>query len=195
MDRISRGGDDRAELDVRIRRAGESAVLRRCVGLVRRLDRAVGIPRPFELEEFLDRWSRYRAGRPVSLFPMTDAELPANTCGLWLALPDRDIVGFPMAAPRNHRDHIVLHEVGHMLATHADGLAGPVDGFSGLVPDLDPAMVRSVLGRSAYDDVQEQEAELIASLIMHRSLTVAPRLPVAGRIGMVIERLERTLDR
>ncbi|MFY1632065.1 hypothetical protein ACN27F_02070 [Solwaraspora sp. WMMB335] len=180
---------------MRIRRAGRGAVLRRCARLVRQLDRTVGLPVPFHLEEFLDRWSRHRGGRPISLFPLTVAELPVGTCGLWLALPDQDIVAFPVDAPRNHRDHIVLHEVGHMLAAHAAGPDRPAAGFADLLPDLDPAMVRSVLGRCAYGDVPEQEAELIASLIMHRSLGSGPRVPLGGRVGVVVERMERTLDR
>lgn len=172
-----------------------SGVRRRCAGLVRRLERTVGVPSPFDLDVFLDRWSTH-SGRDVVLLPLTAAEMPPGVCGLWLRLGDQDVVGFPAGAPRTHRDHIVLHEVGHMLANHSGGLAGAQAGApmqaSALLPDLDPAMVRSVLGRSVYSDVQEQEAELIATLIMHRSLGTEPRIPPAG--GAVVERLQRTLD-
>jgi hypothetical protein len=167
--------------------AASPAVRRRCAGLVRRLARTTGIPAPFELSGFLARWSAQRAGRPVELLPLEVDELPAGACGLWIELSDRDVVGFPAGTSRTHRDHIVLHEVGHMLAGHHGGLTA-----ASLLPDLDPAMVRSVLGRTVYSDVQEQEAELIASLILERSLRVAPRPPGTG--DPVLERLERALD-
>ncbi|MFI5932038.1 hypothetical protein [Actinoplanes sp. NPDC051494] len=163
------------------------AVRRRCAGLVRRLARTVGIPAPFELAGFLERWRAQRAGRPVELLALDVDELPRGTCGLWLEMPDRDVVGFPAGASRTHRDHIVLHEVGHMLAGHHGVLGG--GGTAALLPDLDPEMVRSVLGRSVYSDVQEQEAELIASLILHRSLRTG-----AHGDDPVVERLRRTLD-
>jgi len=166
------------------------AVRRRCAGLVRDLARTTGIPVPFELSGFLARWSVRRAGRPVELLPLDVDQLPAGVCGLWIELSDRDVVGFPADASRTHRDHIVLHEVGHMLAGHGGGLgaAGP----AALLPDLDPTMVRAVLGRSVYSDLQEQEAELIASMILERSLGAGPRPPGAG--DPVVERLEQTLD-
>jgi len=169
--------------------AAYSGDMRRAAALVRDLSRTAGIPAPFDLTEFLARWSAQRGGRPVELLELTVDELPAGTCGLWLELPDRDVVGFPEGAAPTHRDHIVLHEVGHMLAGHRGVLGG--SGVAALLPDLDPEMVRSVLGRSVYSDAQEREAELIASLIMHRSL-IGPARPASG--DPVVERLRRTLD-
>ncbi|MGN9810350.1 hypothetical protein ACTMSW_13445 [Micromonospora sp. BQ11] len=175
-----------------VRLRGGRGSLRRCARLVDRLDRTVGIPVPFDLGEFLDRWRRHRGGRPVTLFPLTAGELPPGICGLWLALPDRDVIGYPEGVPPNHRDHIVLHEVGHVLAGGAGDPSLTDAALTALLPDLDPAMVRSVLRRSVYDDVQEREAELVASLIMARSLGAgAPR---GGRDGVVFERLRHTLD-
>jgi hypothetical protein len=167
----------------------DPAVRRRCAGLVRRLARTVGIPAPFAMGEFLGRLSAHRDGRVVELLPLAVEELPSGVCGLWLELAGRDIVGFPAAAARTHRDHIVLHEIGHMLAGHHGVFAGAAT--EALLPDLDPEMVRSVLGRSVYGEVQEQEAELIASLILQRSLGTQPR-QAAG--GAVAGRLEKTLD-
>lgn len=172
------------------KRASGAVVRRRCAALVRRLARTTGIPAPFELDAFLARWAAGRGGRPVDLLPLTADEMPTGTCGLWLELSDRDVVGFPASATRTHRDHIVLHEIGHMLAGHHGTLGG--GGAAALLPDLDPVMVRSVLGRSVYSEVQEQEAELIASLILHRSLGAAPGPP--GATDPVVERLRRALD-
>lgn len=175
------------------RRSDERALLRRCRLLVRKLEEAVEVPSPFDLAAFLERLSRHRDGRQITLLPLRAGDLPPGTCGLLLALGNQDVIGFPADLPRNHRDHIVLHEVGHLLAGHLGGTpAGPA--LSRLLPDLDPGMVRAMLGRSAYNRREEHEAELIASLIMQRTLGGAP--PATGTGGtddVVLERLVRTL--
>ncbi|WP_306212340.1 hypothetical protein [Actinoplanes sp. RD1] len=167
-----------------------AAVRRRCAILVRRLTRATGLPAPFELAAFLAAYSKHFSGRPIELLALSPDEMPPGVCGLWLAMGGRDVIGFPAGAARTHRDHIVLHEVGHMLAGHR-GVLDP-SGPAALLPDLDPEMVRAVLGRSVYNDVQEREAELIASLILQRSLSRPPARP--GSDDPVVERLRRALD-
>ncbi|WP_305785980.1 hypothetical protein [Symbioplanes lichenis] len=164
-----------------------AAVRRRCAALVRRLTRATGLPAPFELAAFLAAYSEHFSGRPIELLALAPDEMPAGVCGLWLAMAGRDVIGFPAGVGRTHRDHIVLHEVGHMLAGHTS-----ISGPAALLPDLDPEMVRAVLGRSVYDDVQEQEAELIASLILQRSLSTTPTRD--RPYDPVVERLRRALD-
>jgi hypothetical protein len=162
-------------------------LLSRCQALVRRFERSVAIPSPFDLTVFLHRWTEQRGGRPVELLPMAITEIPADACGLWLAFADRDVIAFPADAPLNHRDHIVLHEVGHILAGHG-GPTAPRPAMSGLMtllPDLRPDMVRAVLGRSCGSGQQEIEAELIASLVLqHRPVTArtGPEHPVAARL-------------
>lgn len=144
--------------------------LHRSRRFVNDLDRAACIPSPFDLRLFLDRLARHRAGRHIAMLPLGLNGLPSGVCGLWIALTDHDVVVYPDAVPVNHRDHIVMHEVGHMLAGHRSGSDHGRGALSSLTPDLDPTMVRMVLGRSVYDDVQEREAELIASLILERTL-------------------------
>jgi hypothetical protein len=171
------------------RRSDDHELSRRCRMLVRQLEETVGVPSPFELTAFLERLSGHRQGRPITLLPLPAGELPAGACGLWLALGDSDVIGFPEGLPLHHRDHIVLHEVGHIIAGHHGAVpAGHM--LPELLPDLDPEMVRSVLGRSVYTRVEEREAELIASLVMQRALDGAAA-PPAG--DAVMDRLIRTL--
>jgi hypothetical protein len=161
-------------------------VLRRCRSLVHRFERSVAVPSPFDLALFLQRWIAHR-GRPVELLPLAVAEMPAGAGGLWLAFADHDVIAFPADAPPNHRDHIVLHEVGHILAGHGGSAAAApsTSGLIGLLPDLQPEMVRAVLGRSCGSGTQEQEAELIASLLLLNRpgrVRPGPQHPVAARI-------------
>jgi len=62
-----------------------------------------------------------------------------------------------------------------------------------LLPDLDPAVVRRMLGRTYYSVVEEQQAELVASLI-HERITAwgpDPTPSVDPAVADVVARLER----
>ncbi|WP_170201623.1 hypothetical protein [Actinocorallia herbida] len=70
---------------------------------------------------------------------------------------------------RYHREHIALHEIGHLLFEHEDSGMSVEELASFLLPSLDPAVVRKVLGRISYSDHQEEQAEYFASLVLARA--------------------------
>lgn len=144
--------------------------------------REIGVPEPFDLDVFCGNVARAR-GRRVELH-----ELPADmgrVCGLYVSLPAVDHVLFATGTSRRHRQHIVVHELMHLLFDH-----GGLRGFSTemlvrLLPGLDPALVRVVLGRGGYSDPEEREAETVASLVMGHAAQVPAGSgddPVAARI-------------
>lgn len=61
--------------------------------------------------------------------------------------------------------HIILHEIGHMLAQHAGTISVSRTDLEQIAPHLQPELITSILGRSAYSAAEEQEAEMIADLI------------------------------
>jgi hypothetical protein len=85
--------------------------------------------------------------------------------GAWLRTAGGDVILIDREASPLHRDHILAHELAHVLLGHdqPDG-----DATSLILPDLDPAIVHGVLARHCYRDAEEREAELLASLIMVR---------------------------
>ncbi|MGX1759503.1 hypothetical protein ACWIG5_21755 [Streptomyces lydicus] len=67
---------------------------------------------------------------------------------------------------RLHREHIVLHEVGHLLFNHRSLASVSGDDILGdLLTDLNPHTVQRLLARTDYTTYQEQEAEMFASVI------------------------------
>ncbi len=116
-----------------------------------------------------------RSPRPPALRPV-DRHQPGH------------YVFYDAATTALHRDHIVLHEVGHMLSGHSNLLSGEV--AQTLVPDLDPGSVESVLGRSHYSDQDEQEAEMIASLILRRADRTPARRPATSQQAEVLSRMD-----
>jgi hypothetical protein len=89
-----------------------------------------------------------------------------------------------------HQQHIILHELGHLLHDHEPSERVDDEVLAELFPTLDANMVRRVLGRTSYTAVEEQEAEMIASLLSERAQRrpAAPG-PLAGTDDVVVDRL------
>jgi hypothetical protein len=156
-----------------------------------RLLREVEVPEPFDVHAFADAISR-RRGRPLQLLAKSS---PLGPCGMWLALPDTDLVFYETATSQLHREHIIAHELAHLLAAHEP--AEPLDPalLASLLPSLDASVVRQVLARTTYSAVEEQEAEMIASLVLARGSSIAAPPPQPGESADagVVHRLNSTL--
>jgi hypothetical protein len=133
------------------------------------------VPDPFDLEGFCAAIAG-RRGRPIVLRPV--AGVGQGVTGVWLAVddPPLDVIVYEARTSPLHRQHIVLHELGHVLAGHSPRVGGP-GSHRLLFPDLDPEAVRRTLEREAYSSEEEREAELLASLILHRATRRGPDDP------------------
>ncbi|WP_086559524.1 hypothetical protein [Streptomyces africanus] len=137
----------------------DAALHRRCLAILNRLS----LPDPFSAEKFCHQLAAQR-GRPVHLHPLPKQAARAGACGLWLETAAGDHIFYEQRTVRPHQEHIILHEIGHMLLTHHTSdpaVAGP----AALVPDLDPGLIHRLLARTNYTTRQEREAETLASVI------------------------------
>ena len=133
---------------------------RRCEARLRELE----LPRPFEVDVFCRGLAAQR-GREIVLEPIANV---AGPHGLWLARESTDFVFYQQHTSPAHRDHIILHELCHLLCGHQAKLGQGLPRQR-LLPDLQSDTVQRVLSRATYSDDQEREAELLASLILERS--------------------------
>ncbi|MFE4822946.1 hypothetical protein ACFRFU_42360 [Streptomyces sp. NPDC056704] len=138
-------------------------------------------------------------GRRLTLSPLPhQAGAVANLCGLWISLGHADHIFYETSTSAFHQRHIILHEISHLLLDHTtdrDG-GGSWPGMESLFPGLDPTMVRRLLarGRTDYTERQEQQAELMATLIHQRSTGREARgVPPVHNGSEVLDRLARTL--
>ncbi|MEU7219038.1 hypothetical protein [Nocardia iowensis] len=140
----------------------------------RELSDAVPIPRPWSLDAYVAVVAEYRK-RPITLAPMDTSGLGGTGCGtgsgLWIARHDDDIIVYDRDTSPWHAQHIVLHEVGHMLLDHGQQHTGQPDAvgsdaLSRLLPSISLDSVRRVLGRDAYGDDYERDAEAFADAAM-----------------------------
>lgn len=122
------------------------------------------VPSPWDRAEFLSALGRWR-GRPIKLAAIGFETGDGSLCGLWLECADSDVIAYYPGTTEFHIDHIVAHETGHMVLGHGGG-AGDSSGIRRLLPNIDPALIRRVLGRGEFADDQEAEAELFADLLL-----------------------------
>ncbi|MCD9194700.1 hypothetical protein [Streptomyces albireticuli] len=205
---------------------------RRCQAVLDQLT----LPRPFSIDALCRELSRTR-DRPLHLHALPDQAADGNICGLWLATPTDDHIFYEQRTTQVHQEHIILHEIGHMLFDHhgirpttpppgiltsggafafpgarrragakarddatavtgtepeagGGGTAvGENAGVQALLPDLSPQLIQRLLGRASYTTRQEQEAEMLATLLRLRASTLpetgTPR-DVLGRLGAAL---------
>jgi IrrE N-terminal-like domain len=162
---------------------------RRCQEIVDGLD----IPDPFSIRDLV-RLLGQRRGRPIHLVPL---RLPAGEpCGVWVSTRDFDVIFYEADTSPLHQEHIIAHELGHVLCEHG---ASTIDAHVSrqLLPDLDPQLVRRILHRTTYSKVEERQAEVVASLISRAANR--PRSRSGGTappdVADVLARVEHTLER
>lgn len=143
---------------------GDASLVHAARVKLRELD--LELPSPFSADALCALVSK-RRGRPIVIHESSALTLDVNVpCGLWIELDDVDNILVAKGATPSHRDHIVVHELAHVLYNH-QGVTGK-NYLSLTVPNLSPALIRRVLGRGSYGPHEEQQAEVLASVIMEQ---------------------------
>jgi Zn-dependent peptidase ImmA (M78 family) len=133
----------------------------------------LGIQPPLDVRQLCERLAELR-GRPIRLLAQ---RIPANgPFGVWLAGTDADVIVYQEQTTPAHQDHIILHELGHLLAEHPSD-EGDDELLRQLYPDAEPDSIRHALRRPGYNDEHEREAENVATLILQWA-SVANRVPL-----------------
>ncbi|MGW4847757.1 hypothetical protein [Nocardia brasiliensis] len=141
---------------------------------VRTLAASLEVPRPWHLPTFI-RHIEELLGKPITLSPQPGLTASGFPCGVVIERPDNVVVAYDATSSGYHTDHIVLHEIAHLLLDHTGYVSQPAQRrmVEQLFTELDADTVLRVLARTDYDDVLESQAELFASLLM--SETDTPR--------------------
>lgn len=171
---------------------GAGRLRRRCQRRLDQLLAEVTLPDPFDVDRLVDVLEQVR-GRPIDLHPLTGTA--GGVCGMWVRRPDVDVIAYAADTSRLHQDHIILHEIGHMIFAHEGSCHLDRTAVGALLPDLDPGLVRHMLGRSTFTDEREREAELTALLLWRRGRVPPPAaLANPGVGGAAAARLARIAD-
>jgi hypothetical protein len=148
---------------------------------------ALRLPAGFDLARLTAAVEKRRQRRILCL-PAADLDTGAEVCGLVVSSPEKDldVIFYAPSLVAWHMEHTVAHELGHLMAEHAER-ATPLPGR--LTEQIRPLLqaryhnplVGRMLGRYRFDSAEEQEAELFAGLVLAgRSEHEEPEDPVAG---------------
>ncbi|MCU1684101.1 MAG: hypothetical protein JWQ81_4840 [Amycolatopsis sp.] len=168
----------------------ERELRKRCRKLLNELD----IKPPLDVTVLAERIGAKR-GRVIRLLPYP-LEVP-GPFGCWIATSATDYIFFQQETTKAHQDHIILHELGHLLADHhAAGDAEPGDFPLGLPADVDDELDSEAVGRAlrrtSYDAAHEWEAETVATIILEWASVLNYTIPQRAE-GRDLRRIQGTL--
>lgn len=147
------------------------------------------LPVPFDVDRFRATLEVQR-GHPIVCRPMSKL---SPVTGIWVGLSSVDIIVHSPAMSRVHREHIILHELCHMLCGHPPTLSDADIAVCTFLNeefdlrDVDIGARQHVRYRRGYTTEQEQEVELLASLIMDRTQRDQPGTASPERLAAVLE--------
>jgi Zn-dependent peptidase ImmA (M78 family) len=139
----------------------------------------------------LERLSILR-GRPIHLIPMAISGYSLH--GAWISTAPADLIIYEARTTGTHQEHIIAHELAHILCGHQAETTGDNTVLRQLFPDIAPEVVRQALQRTEYSDRNEQEAEMTASLLLapiRRSMDTPP--PLLSQDDEVVLRLRAAI--
>ena len=157
---------------------------------VKQLLRELDLDTPLDVRVLCDRLAQ-RRGRPIRLMPYP---LPApGVFGLWMGTEKADYILYQKETTPAHQDHIILHEVGHIISDHSSDEADE-DIWNQLFPDMSPELIHRMLRRDGYGPAYEREAEMVATVIKEWA-TLIERLDISSdRRTDVARRLQGAFD-
>jgi hypothetical protein len=127
--------------------------------------RGIEIPRPFRLDVFAATVAGHRR-RALHILPLPGLDGSDGLSGAWVATDTADYVLIDADASPWHRNLIGLHEISHLLCGHDAEDRGLRELAAGLLPCLSNVTIQRILGRRGFSSSAEQEAELMACLIL-----------------------------
>ena len=121
------------------------------------------LPHVTNVRDLSDEVSR-RTRRKVVLEPREQAP---SVCGACAVTESAVHVFYDPRTSSLHQDHIIAHEFSHLLLGHHENR--PVSALAPtFITTVDPATVQMMLGRTKYEEDEERDTELLASLLQRR---------------------------
>ncbi|MEV0530818.1 regulator component [Kitasatospora sp. NPDC050463] len=138
------------------------------------------LPYRFSEEELVQAVSTL-IGRPIYV---EARDMKGNfACGLRERYSDREVISFEINTSPLHRSHIICHELAHILCGHKGSIRYADIPSDEELADMIDWSVLGISARTSYEEQDEQEAELMASLIvqrMYRATVMPAKRPTAA---------------
>lgn len=130
------------------------------------IERALTVARPLVAPDGdIDTTLARIAARRQRVITITElATPPGGPSGAWVKMAKQDLFIVKDGASPTRREAILCHELGHLLLDHKGELSLP--HLEAIAPDVPRDLAARYLARHGYDDEQEREAELFATLLL-----------------------------
>jgi hypothetical protein len=145
---------------------------RRCDVAIDRLE----LPQPFSAAALCAAFAASRT-RPLHLHPHPFPD--GTTTGLCVSTDRADHIFYEAHTAALHQEHIILHELGHLLCGHPVTPPKAEHELSLPSMEIDPTRVFLLMKRTGSPgEVEELAAELFAELVLDRARRTQRRHPV-----------------
>ncbi|MFY1631757.1 hypothetical protein ACN27F_00525 [Solwaraspora sp. WMMB335] len=126
--------------------------------------RGLRLPQPFDAVA-LCRQASDVLGRDIALVGMPMP--PGAPFGMTFFTDTGHVIAYEQRTSRVHRDHIIAHELSHVLLGHRALALDDRHASELLLPALRSTLVHRVLNRTGvYSRGEEQEAEMMATILL-----------------------------
>lgn len=152
----------------------------------------IPLPSPFDVELFSEEVAT-RRGRPIVLRSWSN---PNGLLGLYVPGATTDLIMYEQDTSPLHQEHIILHELSHLLCNHQPVVVVDTELAILMLRRLPTSTIRRALRRANYSSADDQEAEVLASLILERANKIGHAQPVRldrgrhGALGRLAEIME-----
>ena len=150
----------------------------------------LAMPAPFTVDDFCAELQRTR-GRPLVVTAVRTRR--ADPRAMWCRGATTDHILIGSDRPRLHRDHLVLHGIGHMVFGHLGGPAVSRDIGHVLGP-ADMTGLRRDLRRVVYTHREEHQAEVFATRVLQLTGAWVVAARPSGPHAVLLEQLSSVLE-
>lgn len=126
--------------------------------------------RPWSMQRFVEELSLLR-DRPIEIVEGLGEFEDIDFSGIWIPLPEKDLIRHRSGVDRVERDGIIAHELGHIILGHEIPDGERLGYFERTAPAIPATVIQRLLDqqaclRSNFDLPLERQAEWFATLLM-----------------------------
>ncbi|MFI5782554.1 hypothetical protein [Nocardia sp. NPDC051570] len=133
--------------------------------------------RPWSMQRFVEELSLQR-DRPIEIVDGLAEFESIDFSGIWIPLPEKDLIRHRSGFSQIERDGIIAHELGHIVLGHEVPPEERILYYERTAPSIPTAVIKRLMDqqaclRSNFDLPLERQAEWFATLLMEAAAALS----------------------